>query len=219
MRGLLRCIVTAVGEFPSTPPTPSLLRLQGSVRVVSCPALLACVHCVKCGFAINRYCELLKPEWTAAAAKMRKMAGVVSGALHCRTPFSSGARLKFSPLLGFFFQAAVDVVTHQHIAQSLMKDYGFEVKGVPTVIILKPGPDGKKELVQYSGERKTSPIVKALGAAMPEFVARITEPSFDSWQQKPGAKVVLFSKKREPSPQLKVSGHRLVPTCTEQTPN
>eukprot|EP00035_Acanthoeca_spectabilis_P039263 m.60670 g.60670 ORF g.60670 m.60670 type:complete len:463 (-) comp9518_c0_seq2:2369-3757(-) len=121
------------------------------------------------------YCELLKPEWTAAAAKMRKMAGV----------------------------AAVDVVTHQHIAQSLMKDYGFEVKGVPTVIILKPGPDGKKELVQYSGERKTSPIVKALGAAMPEFVARITEPSFDSWQQKPGAKVVLFSKKREPSPQLK----------------
>eukprot|EP00037_Helgoeca_nana_P014060 m.130258 g.130258 ORF g.130258 m.130258 type:complete len:492 (-) comp22370_c0_seq1:209-1684(-) len=121
------------------------------------------------------YCELLKPEWTAAAGKMRKMAGV----------------------------AAVDVVNHKHIADSLMKEYGFEVKGVPTVIMLKPGPDGKKELVKYEGERKTKAIVKALTNVMPEFVARITEPSFATWQRKPGAKIVLFSKKREPSSQLK----------------
>eukprot|EP00038_Savillea_parva_P002664 m.116327 g.116327 ORF g.116327 m.116327 type:complete len:514 (+) comp10914_c0_seq2:331-1872(+) len=132
------------------------------------------------GIALYRdgcgYCELLKPEWTNVAAKMRKMAGI----------------------------AAVDVVTHQHIAQSLMQEYGFEVKGVPTVIILKPSPDGKKkEMEVYNGERKLKPILKAVTNAMPEFVARITEPSFAGWQQKPGAKIVLFTKKREPSRELK----------------
>jgi hypothetical protein len=165
------------------------------------------------------YCELLKPEWTAAAGKMRKMAGVVRSVPptshsqpcrqrppHCRSPaayaVASASRSHTQP--HWPLQAAVDVVNHKHIADSLMKEYGFEVKGVPTVIMLKPGPDGKKELVKYEGERKTKAIVKALTNVMPEFVARITEPSFATWQRKPGAKIVLFSKKREPSSQLKV---------------
>lgn len=40
------------------------------------------------------YCELLKPEWESAAQKMRKMAGL----------------------------AALDVVTHQHVASALMSE-------------------------------------------------------------------------------------------------
>ena len=55
----------------------------------------------------------------------------------------------------------------------------------------------------YSGERKATPITKAISDAMPQFVARITEPAFATWQRKPGAKVLLFSKKREPPPQLR----------------
>jgi hypothetical protein len=38
---------------------------------------------------------------------------------------------------------------------------------------------------------------------MPQFVARITEPAFATWQRKPGAKVLLFSKKREPPKELR----------------
>ena len=52
-------------------------------------------------------------------------------------------------MVGWPWQAAVDVVTHQHIAKSLMDEYGFEVKGVPTVVVLRPGPDGKKTLEVY----------------------------------------------------------------------
>lgn len=71
-------------------------------------------------------------------------------------------------------------------------------------MLLKPSSlNGKKELEVYQGERKTRAIVKALTAAMPDYVARITAPSFDGWQSKAGAKVVLFSKKREAPAQLK----------------
>eukprot|EP00041_Stephanoeca_diplocostata_P030843 m.942762 g.942762 ORF g.942762 m.942762 type:complete len:509 (-) comp23838_c0_seq48:2416-3942(-) len=132
------------------------------------------------GIALYRdgcgYCELLKPEWTTAAQKMRKMVGV----------------------------AAVDVVNHQHIAQALMEEYKFKVEGVPTIIILKPKASGAgKTMTVYQGERKSKAILKALEAAMPEYVARITAGALPGWQKRPGAHVVLFSKKREAPPQLK----------------
>jgi len=65
------------------------------------------------------------------------------------------------------------------------------------VIILKPKPNGKKALVVYEGERKVKAMVKAFGNHMPEFVATISDDSYDAWESKPGAKAVLFSKKKE----------------------
>eukprot|EP00040_Diaphanoeca_grandis_P027616 m.157449 g.157449 ORF g.157449 m.157449 type:complete len:549 (-) comp31056_c2_seq1:79-1725(-) len=115
------------------------------------------------------YCELLKPEWEKLALKMRKQIGV----------------------------AAVDVVNHQHISKALQDKYKFEVKGVPTIVILKPKANGKKTLVVYEGERKAKAMAKAFSTHMPEFVATISDSSYDAWEAKPGAKAVLFSKKKE----------------------
>jgi len=122
------------------------------------------------------YCELLKPEFEKASGKMRKMVGF----------------------------GAVDVVTHPHAAAKFQEEYNFKVDGVPTIVVFKPKPDGSRpERIIYKYERKSKAMVKFLSEQMPDYVARVTAGSYDTWEAKPGAKVVLFSKKKEAPSALK----------------
>jgi thioredoxin-like negative regulator of GroEL len=61
------------------------------------------------------YCVQAAPEYEKAATSLKRMVGF----------------------------AAVDVEKHQQIAGQAMQAFGVEVKGVPTIVILKPQKNGR----------------------------------------------------------------------------
>lgn len=63
-------------------------------------------------------------------------------------------------------------------------------------------------------ERKSKAMVKFLSEQMPDYVARVTAGSYDTWEAKPGAKVVLFSKKKEAPSALKALSTKYVEMMT-----
>ena len=67
-----------------------------------------------------------------------------------------GSRFEHSQAANYDFelfhrhcQFTDDTVCSLAVAKALMDDYKFEVKGVPTVVVLRPGPDGKKTLEMF----------------------------------------------------------------------
>jgi hypothetical protein len=58
--------------------------------------------------------------------------------------------------------AAVDVEKNRDLATSIMQEYGFEIKGVPTIVVLKPKANGKKERIDYNGERTSKAMTDFL---------------------------------------------------------
>jgi len=55
--------------------------------------------------------------------------------------------------------AAVDVEKANPLARALEQAYGFTVKGVPTIVILRPQANGSKKRIDYQGARTASAMM------------------------------------------------------------
>eukprot|EP00051_Salpingoeca_urceolata_P015931 m.208768 g.208768 ORF g.208768 m.208768 type:complete len:429 (+) comp18541_c0_seq2:1422-2708(+) len=126
------------------------------------------------------YCQQLTPEYNKAATKLRKLVRV----------------------------AAVDVEKNRDIAQKIMSMYNFQVKGVPTLIALKPrtkkGDGTSKERIDYNGERKAGAISKFALNLMPDYSRLVTKASFPGFQSKSELpKALLFTDKSSSPPIFK----------------
>eukprot|EP00048_Salpingoeca_helianthica_P020673 m.7896 g.7896 ORF g.7896 m.7896 type:complete len:347 (+) comp5116_c0_seq1:101-1141(+) len=124
------------------------------------------------------YCQMLTPEYEKTAAALEKLVRV----------------------------AAVDVEKHRDLAGSLQQTYGFEVKGVPTIIVLKPNaakPGAKKEKIAYNGERTAAAMTGFLRPLMPDYTERVDAKSWDGFAQKSLAKVIVFSEKKSATSLIK----------------
>lgn len=83
----------------------------------------------------------------------------------------------------------------------------MEVKGFPTLKIVKPGKKpGKPSVVDYEGPRTASGIIDSVKSAIPNHVKRISDKGLDAWlkSENETAKAVLFSEKGTTSALVKV---------------
>lgn len=115
------------------------------------------------------FCKILTPEYEKVATYLRKMVVV----------------------------AAVDVEKDRNVANQVIKKYGINVNGVPTLVLLKPKADGSKELIVYNGERNYKAIVDFAVTHMPSSVESLTTPAlYDKFVQSTTSVVVLLSNKK-----------------------
>eukprot|EP00047_Mylnosiga_fluctuans_P013197 m.30035 g.30035 ORF g.30035 m.30035 type:complete len:358 (+) comp4736_c0_seq1:25-1098(+) len=122
------------------------------------------------------YCQQLTPEYEKTAKQLEKLVRV----------------------------AAVDVEKHRDVAGALQQTYGFQVKGVPTIVVLQPKTGStKKERIDYNGERTATAMTSFLRPLMPDYTTRVTKASFEKFVSSPLAKVILFSDKPKATSLLK----------------
>ena len=60
--------------------------------------------------------------------------------------------------------ASIDMEKNQQVAQALTSKYSIEIKGVPTIVVLKPTSttSAKKIMTVYQGERKAPAMIAHL---------------------------------------------------------
>lgn len=96
--------------------------------------------------------------------------------------------------------AAVDVEKANPLARALEQSYQFQVKGVPTIIILKPQANGSKKRIDYQGPRTASGMMKELLPLMPDHSQYVTTASLPKFIGRALPKAVLFSSKSDTPP-------------------
>lgn len=81
----------------------------------------------------------------------------------------------------------------------------FEIKGFPTLKIIKPGKKpGKPYVEDYNGPRTAQAIVDIMLEKIPNHVRKIKSADFDTWvHDNKRAKAILFSDKSAIAPSLK----------------
>jgi len=85
--------------------------------------------------------------------------------------------------------AAVNIEIHQHLVQSLMSKYDFQVQGVPTIILLKPKLSAKgsmsKQRIDYPGARTAAALYKEALSHMPDYSTFVTAASLARFRAAP----------------------------------
>eukprot|EP00056_Hartaetosiga_gracilis_P006648 m.98544 g.98544 ORF g.98544 m.98544 type:complete len:556 (+) comp12522_c0_seq1:2487-4154(+) len=118
------------------------------------------------------YCQQLSPHYEKVAKKLRKLVRV----------------------------AAVDAEKHVDVARQLEQKYGFQLKGVPTIFLLKPQANGKKKFIPYNGGRTYSHIYNEALSHMPDHSRYVTSTSLAKFRREdslPSA-LLITSKKNTP---------------------
>ena len=143
------------------------------------------------------YCVQAAPEFEKAATSLKRMVGF----------------------------AAVDVEKNQGIAGQLMQAFGVEVKGVPTIVILKPTAKGMSKValavfarccsnahlfhplpqIDYPGERTAAAFTSAAKQHMPNYSVKLNQKTWEAFDDDTAqARVVVFTDKAEPTAMIKV---------------
>ena len=96
---------------------------------------------------------------------------------------------------------------HQQLVQSLMQRYNFEVKGVPTILVLKPKllKSGRmsKTAVAYNGARTAPALYKEALQQMPDYSEYVTTASLERFRNKSLPQALLISSKPKTPPMWK----------------
>lgn len=81
---------------------------------------------------------------------------------------------------------------------------GMDVKGFPTLKIVRPGKKaGKPTVEEYQGPRTAKGIVDAVIDKIPNHVTRLKDAEYEAWAETSGPKAILFSDKGTVSALLK----------------
>ncbi|KAK6429491.1 hypothetical protein LTR95_014362 [Oleoguttula sp. CCFEE 5521] len=81
---------------------------------------------------------------------------------------------------------------------------GMDVKGFPTLKIVRPGKKaGKPAVEEYQGPRTAKGIVDAVIDKIPNHVTRLKDGEYETWVGESGVKAILFSDKGTVSALLK----------------